>query len=103
MEEEFLDKFRNTITLTDKQWSHIIEEHPEIQPYKNRLSEVLSKPDLVKRSRRNKDTFLYYRFYKSIYKGKYLLAVARTKDNPMLLTCYITDRIKEGDVIWKKD
>ena len=103
MEEEFLDKFRNTITLTDKQWSHIIEEHPEIQPYKNRLSEVLSKPDLVKRSKRNKDIFLYYHYYKDIYKGKYLLAVARTRDKPLLLTCYITDRIKKGDLVWKKD
>ena len=103
MEGEFIDKFRNIIKLTDKQWSHILEEHPEIEPYKNRLLEVLSKPDLVKISKRNKDTFLYYRFYKDIYKGKYLLVVARTKDNPMLLTCYITDRIKEGDIIWKKD
>ena len=57
MEKEFIDKFRNIIKLTDKQWSHIVEEHPEVQLYKNRLSEVLSKPDLVKRSKRNKDIF----------------------------------------------
>ena len=53
MEEEFIDKFRNIIKLTDRQWSHILEEHPEIEPYKNRLLEVLSKPDLVKISKRN--------------------------------------------------
>lgn len=103
MEKEFIDIFRNIIKLTDKQWNHIIKEHPEINPYKNRLSKVLSNPDLIKRSKRNKDTFLYYRFYKDIYKGKYLLAIARTKDNPMLLTCYVTDRVKEGDIIWKKN
>ena|SRR3989338_4638003 len=102
MEEEFIDKFNNKINFTDKRWNHIIKEHPEVEPYKDKLSEVLKTPDLVKRSKRDKDTFLYYRYYKDIYKGKYLLAVARKSDK-MLLTCCITDRIKEGDLIWKKD
>ena len=86
MEEAFKDKFNNTIKLTDKRWSHIINEHPEVEPLKDMLSNVLKNPDLVKRSKRDKDTFLYYRYYKDIHKGKYLLVVARTKDNPMLLT-----------------
>ena len=103
MEEDFKDKFNNTIKLTDKQWSHIIKEHPEVEIYKKKLFDVLKNPDLVKKSKRDKDTFLYYRYYKSIFKGKYLLVVARTKNNPTLLTCYITDRIKQGDLIWKKD
>lgn len=103
MEEVFEDKFKNLVKLTDKQWIHIIKEHPEIEPYKDRLSEVLIKPDLIKRSKRDKDIFLYYKYYKDIYKGKYLLVVAGTKDKQILLTCYITDRIKEGDIIWKKD
>ena len=96
------DKFDNNVKLTDKQWDHIVKEHPEVEPYRGRLSEALSKPDLVKRSKRNKDTFLYYRYYKDIYEGKYLLTVAETKEKSMILTCYITDRIKKGDLIWKK-
>lgn len=103
MEEEFKDKFNNIIKLSEKRWLHIIKEHPEIEPYRNRLFDVLRNPDLVKRSKRDKDTFLYYRYYKDIYKGKYLLVVARTKLNQALLTCYITDRIKEGNLIWKKN
>ena len=43
MEQEFKDKFNNQIKLTGKQWNHIIKEHPEVEPCKNRLSEVLSK------------------------------------------------------------
>jgi|SRR3989338_2154704 len=103
MKIEFNDKFGNRIKLPKRRWNHIISEHPEVKPYKEILREVLQKPDLVKRSKRNKDTFLYYRYYKDIYDGKFLLAVAKTKSNPELLTCYITDRIKEGDVIWRKD
>ena len=52
MEEKFKDKFNNIINLTDIRWSHIIKEHPEIEPYKNKLPDVLRKPDLVKSSRR---------------------------------------------------
>ena len=103
MEIEFRDKFNNIIKFTDKRWNHIIQEHPEVEPYKNRLSKVLENPDLVKRSKRQKDTFLYYRYYNDIYKGKHLLVVARTKHNSILLTCYITDKIKKGELIWKKD
>ncbi len=103
MEKEFKDRFGNIIKLNGKRWDHIVKQHPEIEPYNNRLSDVLNKPDLVKRSKRDKDTFLYYHYYKDIYKGKYILVVAETKNKSILLTCYITDRIKEGDVIWKKD
>ena len=103
MEEEFSDKFNNRIKFTDKRWNHIIKEHPEIGAYKDKLPDALKNPDLVKRSKRDKDTFLYYRYYKSIFKGKYLIVVARTKNNPVILTCYVTDRIKKGDLIWKKN
>ncbi len=60
MRQEIKDKFNNKIKLTNKQWNHIIKEHPEVEPYKDRISETLNKPDLVKSSKRNKDTFLYY-------------------------------------------
>ena len=103
MEEEFTDKFNNKIRFTDKRWNHIIKEHPEAESYKNRLSDILKNPDLVKKSTRDKDTLLYYRYYKDIFRGKYLLVVARPKGDKMLLTCFITDRIKEGDLLWEKD
>ena len=103
MEKELKDKFNNSIRIAEKQWSHIIKVHPEVQPYKDRVADVLANPDLVKKSKRNGDIFLYYHYYKDIYEGKHLLAVVETKHKKLLLTCYITDRIKEGDIIWKKD
>ena len=100
--EEFKDKFGNKIRLSDGHWQHVIKEHPEIAAYKKRFGDVLLNPDLIKRSKRDSNTFLYYKYYKDIYKGKYLLVVARIEDKS-LLTCYITDRIKEGDSIWEKN
>ena len=103
MGEELYDKFGNSIKLPDKRWKHIVSQHPEIEPYKDKLPDVLKNPNIVKRSKKSTDTFLYYRYYKNIYNGKYLLVVARTKDTPLLLTYYITDRIKKGELIWKKN
>lgn len=102
MDKRFKDKFGNAISFPDKRWNHIIKEHPEIEPYRERISEVLRNPDLIKKSKRDKDTFLYYRYYKNIFNGKYLLVVARLRDN-LLLTYYITDRVKQGAIVWKKD
>ncbi len=92
----------NQIELTDERWQHIITEHPEVRRFKNRLSEMLSQPDLVKCSKRDKDVLLYYRYYSDIFGGKYLLAVVKINKRPFLLTYYVTDRIKEGDVIWQR-
>lgn len=103
MDKAFEDKFGNLIMFGEKRWNHITSQHPEIKPYKNRIVEVLRNPDLVKKSKRKEDIFLYYRYFRDIYKGKYLLVVARTKEDPILLTCYITDRIKGGKLLWKKD
>ena len=103
MEDNFIDFFDNSIKLLPHRWKHIVRQHPEVKSHKNKIHEVLRTPDLVKRSKRDKDTFLYYRYYNEVYKGKYLLVVARTKNEPMILTCYITDKIKKGDMIWEKN
>jgi len=45
---------------------------------------------------------LFYRHYKHIYEGKYMCVVVRL-DEKSIVAAYITDRIKSGDVIWKKN
>lgn len=90
------------VELTQERWQHIVTEHPEIRGFRKRLPEILSQPDLVKRSKKDKEVLLYYRYYPDIFGGKYLLAVAKIQRRSFLLTYYVTDRIKEGDVIWQK-
>ena len=97
------DYLGNQIELTDERWRHIITEHPEVRGFKDRLSEILSNPDLVKCSKRDKDVLLYYRYYPDIFGGKYLLGVVKIQKQPFLLTYYVTDRIKEGEVIWQRN
>ncbi|MBI4823898.1 MAG: hypothetical protein HY805_06685 [Nitrospirae bacterium] len=96
------DIFKDLIELTDERWHHIIKEHPEVEPYKERIQEVLLVPDYMKESMRDKDVVLYYKFYGDIFSGKYLLVVAKKGLRSFILTCYITDIIKKGETLWEK-
>jgi hypothetical protein len=98
----YIDIFGNSIELTDERWLHIIKEHPEVSQYKERIQEVLATPDYVKRSSRNTDVVLYYKFYSDILDGKYLLVVIKKELRSFVLTCYITDMIKKGVILWEK-
>jgi hypothetical protein len=98
----YKDFFEDTIELTDERWQHIIKEHPEVKPYKERIIEVLLKPDYVKRSTRDSEVLLYYKFYGDIFLGKPMLVVVKKGLRSFVLTCYITDVIKKGVTLWER-
>lgn len=99
---EFIDSFDRRIELSDERWNHIIETHTEIKKLIKELEGALIDPELIKRSVYNENVVLFYRHYKHIYEGKYMCVVVRL-DEKSIVTAYITDRIKSGDVIWKKN
>jgi hypothetical protein len=99
---EFIDCFNRRIELSDERWNHIIDTHPEIKKLITELEGDLIEPELIKRSVYNENVVLFYRHYKHIYEGKYMCVVIRL-DEGSIVTAYITDRIKIGDVIWKKN
>ncbi len=96
------DIFNNAIELTDERWQHIVREHPEVEPYKGKIQEVLLSPDYVKKSKRDEEVLLYYKFYGDMFDGKYLLVAAKKGLRSFILTCYITDIIKRGETLWEK-
>ncbi|OGL42752.1 MAG: hypothetical protein A2W05_02640 [Candidatus Schekmanbacteria bacterium RBG_16_38_10] len=96
------DIFNDIIELTDERWQHIVREHPEVESYKGKIQEVLSSPDYVKKSKRDKEVLLYYRHYDDILDGKYLLVAVKKGLRSFILTCYITDIIKKGESLWEK-
>jgi hypothetical protein len=99
----FQDLFQHTIHLTDERWNYITSQHPEIKPYKDRLGEVASGTDLIKKSRSDKDVWLYYRFFTDIFGGKYILVVVKREESRhFVVTAYITDYIKGGELVWEK-
>ena len=74
-----------------------------MKPYYNEIDSVLLSPDFVKKSKRDKNVLLYYKNFTKIMGGKYLLVVVKKSViRNFIITVYITDKIKEGDVVWKK-
>jgi hypothetical protein len=57
---------------------------------------------MIKGSRRTQDVWLYYKFYSSIFRGKFLLVAVKKSLRAFVLTCYITDEIKKGELVWQK-
>ncbi|MBU4373750.1 MAG: hypothetical protein KJ714_04775 [Euryarchaeota archaeon] len=99
---EFSDRFKRRILLTEERWNHIIETHPELKEMLKELQGTLENPELIKRSVYSENVVLFYGHYEHIYEGKHLCVVVRL-DNESIVTAYITDRIKRGEVIWKKN
>jgi len=98
----YTDIFGDSIELTTERWLHIVKEHPEVRQYKSRIKEVLKEPDYIKRSKRDAEVLLYYKFYKDIFKGKYMICVVKKGIRSFILTCYITDTIKKGVSLWER-
>ncbi len=99
MEEEYIPaKFGKLILLKETRIRHILSKHPEVMALWDRIPKALEKPDYVKRSSYAVNVWLYYKLVET--HGKYLTIIVEIYDGKgMLLTAYITDRIKEGEML----
>ena len=97
----FHDYRGQNVRLTEERWRHILE-HPEMKGMLQNIKETLIKPQRVVQSVSDKDANLYYRFYIGTKVGdKYLCVVVKTiKHDAFVLTAYLTDSIKKGEIIW---
>ena len=85
------------IELTAERQNHILTAHPELKSRLQKLSEVLSAPDEIRRSRFDKNVLLFYKFFVNIKGGKYISVAVKTDDRNFILTAYITDKIRIGE------
>jgi hypothetical protein len=88
------DIFGNTIELTRERWNHI-QKHTitDQQP----VREALIEPDVVRKSRYDQSTRLYYRSTNDHY-----TAVVAQVEEGFILTAYETETTKEGELLWQR-
>jgi len=94
------DIFGREIRLDDGRWKHIITVHPEIERYRKEVEETVSNPDKIKRSLYSNEVVIYYR--QKVLNGKHMAVVIKVNDDKFVITAYMTDRIKEGEMIWQR-
>lgn len=100
---DFRDVWGNKVVLTDNRRDHLLE-HPEMQGHDGKIGESLSEPDVVIQSQSDDAIRLFHRLYKHPAIGdKYLCVVVKyTRGNVFVITAYFTDKLKRGEVLWKK-
>lgn len=87
-----------TVRTTAAYWQLIEHKHPEITGHLHEIKTCLEQPAMICRSKQDVNVFLFY----CTWNGYHLCAVTKrlNDDEGFLITAYITDKIKEGELIW---
>lgn len=74
-------------------------KHPSMAGKENEIKRCLSDPDEIRLSKRDRGVCLFYRRLEE----KHVCAVVRQeRGHGYIITTYVTDKIKEGEAVWKK-
>lgn len=94
MRQVVRDRLHHEIYLTDERWEHICEEHPEMERYRNHVSETVRRGQRFQDSIRP-DVYLYYRAYQNLPGGNTTIVVVvrfgispNGDENNFILTAY---------------
>jgi len=97
------DCFGRSVRLTDERLAHILQ-HFEMAGLEDEIVRVLRSPAEVRVSRTDEAVQLFYEFYaQTSAGGKWLCIVVRySPDDAFVITAYLTDKLKAGEVVWPK-
>ena len=88
------------VRTTESYWMKLVTtKHPRMRGREKEVQEALRNAVEVRRSKIDPSVYLYYR-----KKGKhYICAVVKhLNDEGFLITAYLTEELKVGEVIWRK-
>lgn len=90
--------------LTDERPNHLETDHPEMQNQRPEITETLTDPDRVLRSRTDAQVELFYKHYPATpVTSKFLCVVVKVlPEDGFIITAYFTDTVKKGDILWEK-
>jgi len=98
----FIDYRGEEIHLADEVYQVALTKHPEGRQFFEFVGETLASPDIVKKSQTDSRVELYYKYYSKILNGKFVVIVVKHAERYFISTFYATDKIKQGEVVWKK-
>ena len=96
------------VELTEEREHHIAERHPDLLPeHRERVAEVLAEPDEIRRSVRFGRARLFSRWYTDVHRRRHVVVVVVSEPAPRerhwIITAYITLKLVEGEVEWKRN
>jgi len=99
---------KSDVELTEERERHITERHPDLLPaYREKMIETLAQPEQIRRSKRFGNAILFSRWYNDVKKGKYVVVLVVSEPDATsrhwIITAYLTQRLVEGEVEWKRN
>lgn len=86
------------VELTDERKTHIILKHPELKSHIKKIAQILAYPDTIRKSKFDKEALLFYKYFDKIKQGKYINVTVKKGERNFILTAYMTDKIRTGQV-----
>jgi hypothetical protein len=89
------------VRTTPGYWALITRvKHPTLAGRERAVIRTLTAPDEIRVSKVDASVYLFYRKLS----GKYLCVVSKRlgRDAGFIMTAYITERLKEGRIAWKR-
>ena len=101
--QSFIDLFKRKIILTEENRNHILSRL-ELLNQEEKIKETLLIPELLKKSVSDDKVIIYYKHYsKTPVTSKYMAVIVKITDKEnFIISAYFTDRIKKGDLLWKR-
>ena len=98
------DLFGRKTILTLKQYLHIIRRE-EMKGQEGKIKQTLKDPDEIRRSVKDKNVLLFYKYFLNTpVSEKYLVVVVKVLNRKgSIITSYFSDRIKRGEIVWRKN
>jgi hypothetical protein len=95
------DCFAYDVRLTDERLAHILL-HPEMLGFESAIVAALALPQEVRVSRSDPSVRLFYRYYeKTLVGAKWLCVVVKyLVEDTFVVTAYLTDKPKAGEILW---
>ena len=97
---EVISRLEKRIRVTESHWDFIVHyKHLEIEGMEQEVQETLVAPEAVRVSQEDEDVMLYYRKFRR----HYVCVVCKHLDRDgFIITCYLTNKIKEGRQVWPR-
>ena len=98
VDEFFTDPLGRQIVLHDRTWyGHILKGHPDVEDYRDHVSEAITSPELIRISRSDPDCRLYYGSGPS--EGVRMVVVADVSEG-VVKTAHLVKKVTGGDSEW---
>jgi hypothetical protein len=96
-----IDCFGREVRVTDERLAHILDRS-EMRNMREEIIETLQSPAEVRVSRSDAAVRLFYEFYSRTLVGdKWLCVVVKYfQDDAFVITAYLTNRLKTGEILW---